>query len=89
MLLAAVVLAGCFAPADLPPRKADIAGPAPQLMPLSELRAVTTDRSDLEQISAQTLARAQGLRARAAKLRGPVLGQQARAELTGSARAQR
>jgi hypothetical protein len=83
------MLAGCFAPADLPPRKAAIDGPAPRLLPLSELRAMQDGGADMDAITAQTLARANALQARAARLRGPVIPTTERAALVGSAVAQR
>jgi len=82
---APLVLAACLAPADLPPRSAMASGPAPTLLPISDVQRMAAGGSDISQITATTQARANALRARAARLRGPVIAAGDRQSLLASA----
>jgi hypothetical protein len=69
---------------DLPPARADSAGPAPRLLPTAQiLDAADAEGDDLTgaERAAPPLARASSLRARAAALRGPVFAPDERARL--------
>ena len=82
---APLVLAACLAPADLPPRSAGVTGPAPTLLPMSEVTRLAGASVDAAQLTATTEARANALRARAARLRGPVIAVGERQSLLASA----
>ena len=83
-ILAPLALAGCLAPADLPPRSAITAGQAPTLLPITEVQRLAAGGSEMTQITATTQARATALRARAARLRGPVIAAGDRQSLLAS-----
>lgn len=76
-------LGACLAGPDLPAREA-ATGPTPSLLPITEVQRLAAGGSDIDAITAQTLARANALRARAARLRGPVISQDVRQSLRAS-----
>jgi hypothetical protein len=76
-------LGACLAGPDLPPREA-VSGPTPPLLPIAEVQRLAAGGSDIDAITTQTLARANALRARAARLRGPVISQDVRQSLRAS-----
>lgn len=80
-------LAACVNSPDLPPADRQARGDAPRLVPISGLLAQAGPPSDAValRLSATPQTRAANLRARAAALRGPVIGQDDRARLLGSA----
>ena len=82
---APLALAACLAPSDLPPRSAAATGPAPTLLPISDVTRMAAGGSDPAAITASTQARADALRARAARLRGPVITAGDRQSLLASA----
>lgn len=79
-----VALSACLAPADLPPRKASFDADPPQLLPLSALLDQTADGPNTARLTADPDTRAQALRARAARLRGPVIAPADRQRMLGS-----
>lgn len=76
-------LGACLAGPDLPERTV-VTGPAPTLLPITEVRRLAAGGADIELATAQTLARARALQARAARLRGPVIAQDLRQSLRAS-----
>lgn len=83
-LLLPVLLAACLAPADLPPRQGSAVIERPDLLPLSTLLAQGTDGPNAPRLTDSTEDRAAALRARAARLRGPVIAQGERQRLVDS-----
>lgn len=84
-ILAPAALAACLAPAELPPRSPATADPTPTLLSISAVQRMAAGGSDVTQITANTQARADALRARAARLRGPVIAEGDRQSLLASA----
>jgi hypothetical protein len=84
-LIVPLALAACFAPANLPPRSPATSGLTPSLLPISDVQRLAAGGSDIEQITATTQARAANLKARAARLRGPVITSGDRQTLLASA----
>lgn len=88
LVLAALGLTGCLAPSDLPERRGTAQGPTPELLPISEILRQHAEGTDTTRLSENaTEARAAALRARAARLRGPVMAAQDRDRLNGPAAA--
>ncbi len=83
-LLGLVALSACQAPTDLPPRKASFDADPPQLLPLSALLDQRADGPNAARLTADPDTRAQALRARAARLRGPVIAPADRQRMLGS-----
>ncbi|NBB96874.1 MAG: hypothetical protein GVY34_01700 [Alphaproteobacteria bacterium] len=86
ILGAAIILGACVGSPDLPPTDRQTRGDAPQLVPISGLldHADQPDGVSAAELSAAPKARASALRARAARLRGPVIAQPDRARLLAS-----
>ncbi|MFN4056970.1 MAG: hypothetical protein ACK4HW_02160 [Roseinatronobacter sp.] len=76
-------LGACLAGPDLPKREA-ATGQTPSLLPIAEVQRMAAGGSDIDAITAQSLARANALRARAAQLRGPVIAPGVRQSLLAS-----
>ncbi|MCC5992507.1 MAG: hypothetical protein JJT99_08275 [Rhodobacteraceae bacterium] len=88
LVLAALGLTACLAPADLPERRGTAQGPTPELLPIRDILAQHADGPNTARLSeTSTEARAAALRARAARLRGPVIAAQDRDRMNGSAAA--
>lgn len=88
LVLAALGLTGCLAPADLPERRSTAQGPTPELLPIRDLLRQHAEDTDITRLSeTSTEARAAALRARAARLRGPVIAPQDRDRLHAGAAA--
>ncbi|WP_071796386.1 hypothetical protein [Natronohydrobacter thiooxidans] len=73
-LCAPLLLTGCLAPRDLPPRSAAATtAQSPGLLPLSQIVARAADTPDTPRLTAAPEARVAALQARAARLRGPII----------------
>lgn len=84
--LLCAALGACMASPDLPPADRQARGEAPRLVPISGLLAQASLPGDAMQTQrdAAPAARAANLRARAARLRGPVIANADRARLLSS-----
>ncbi len=85
--LLSLTLAGCFAPADLPPPGTSAPEPTPALLPLSQVLDMAAEGPRTAQLSTGPEdARAAALRARAEALRGPVVAPSEQRRLEEAAR---
>ncbi len=81
---AGLVLAACLGPSDLPPRKGDPGGESPGLLPLSQIVDRAADGPNTARLTAGPDTRVAALKARAARLRGPVIAVNERQRLLGA-----
>lgn len=82
--LGPLVLVACFAPTDLPPRQSNLQGNSPELLPISTILAQVADGPNTPRLTDSSDNRVAALRARAARLRGPVIAQAERERMLSS-----
>lgn len=77
-LTAALLLAACFAPTELPRGTGVISGETPALLPLSQIVERAAETPNTARLSAEPEPRVAALQARAAQLRAPIIPAQER-----------